>query len=244
MRLAGKTAIISGGARGLGEAMAKLFAENGAKIITCDMGDPQYTCDNVEFYKLDVTNADACKQFTEYAVGKYQKIDILINNAGIFTEGTVTQTDFSMWRKILSVNVDGAFLCAKYACESMLRTGGGTVINIASEAGLSALPGQTAYNVSKAALIMMSQSMAVDYALKNIRVNCVCPGRVMTPLVQHFIDTSPDPDATFKKLSSDRPVMRMGNPKDMAYACLHFADDSMPYATGAILSVDGGATAR
>jgi len=248
LRLEGKTAVITGAASGIGREIALLFAENGASVALLDMDKTKLAeleGKGMKGFCADITNEEQVKDVFSQIEAALGTIDILVNCAGIFAAGKVTETDFAVWRKILGVNLDGAFLCGKYAAAAMLRAKkGGAIINIASEAGLAAIAGQTAYNVSKAAVISLSQCMAVDYALDNIRVNCVCPGRVLTPLVQHIIDTSENPAETKRELSSDRPVMRMGDPKDIAWACLHFADNSMPYATGAVLSVDGGYTAR
>jgi len=252
LRLEGKLAAITGAASGIGKEIAQLFAQHGAKIALLDRDKDKLeelasqSDGKMKAFCLDITNeTEVSATFKQIETAFGGCPDILVNNAGIFAEGTIAETDFGLWKKILDVNLDGAFLCAKYAVLAMQSTKkSGSIINIASEAGLAAIAGQIAYNVSKAAMISMSQCMAVDHAVDNIRVNCICPGRVHTPLVQHIIDTSPNPAETLHKLSSDRPAMRMGNPRDIAYACLHFADDSMMYATGAVLAVDGGYTAR
>ena len=227
--LMNKKAIVTGGDSGIGKEIVKLFEEHGAIVTIFDLAN-----------NVDITDEDVVKK----AVSQVGVVDILVNCAGIFTPGTAGETSYSTWSKVLKVNLDGAFLCSKYCAQSMLENGGGAIINVASEAGVAAIAGQVAYNVSKAAMIHLSKSMAVDYATDNIRVNCVCPGRVLTPLVQSIIDNSNNPEETFRELSHDRPMMRMGDPKDIAKACLYFADNSMPYATGAVLSVDGGYTAR
>jgi len=249
--LENKVVAITGAASGIGKEIALLFEQHGAKIalLDCDkekLGElSEQHPENMKSFCVDITDEQDVVSTFKMIEDTLGVPDVLVNNAGIFTAGIITETDYEVWKKILDVNLNGAFLCAKYAIAAMLRAGkSGSVINIASEAGIAAICGQVAYNVSKAAMISLSQCMAVDYATQNIRVNCVCPGRVHTPLVQHIIDNSPNPAETLHKLSSDRPVMRMGNPRDIAYACLHFADDSMPYATGAVLSVDGGYTAR
>lgn len=249
LRLEGKNAVVTGAASGIGREIAILFAKHGANVALFDMDkdglarmESKHKRSMKAFF-LDITVEDEVSSAVAKTEAVFGKIDVLVNNAGIFTEGNATETEFNEWRKILSVNLDGAFLCAKYVIASMLENKrGGSIINIASECGLSAIKDQIAYNVSKAAIISMTKCMAIDYALDSIRVNCVSPGRVLTPLVQRIIDDSPNPEETLKILSSDRPMMQIGNPTDIAYACLHFADNSMPYATGAVLSVDGGYT--
>jgi len=130
MRLKGKTAIVTGGARGLGEAMSKLFAAEGAKVIACDMGDAQYSCENVEFYKLNVTDVEACKNFTDYAVSKYGKIDILVNNAGITKDAMTRKMSDDMWDAVIAVNLKGVFNLTRYVGPHMEDSGGGSIINI------------------------------------------------------------------------------------------------------------------
>ena len=132
------------------------------------------------------------------------------------------------------------FIGIKTVAPIMIENGGGSIINIASEAGIAAIPGQVIYNTSKAAVIMMTKSCAVDLALKNVRVNCVCPGRVHTALVQRILDEAEDYDAQYRIMSEDRPVKHMGRPEDIAAGVLFFASDESSYATGSVLSIDGG----
>ena len=250
LRLDGKVCVVTGGSSGIGKEIAKLFYSVGAKVIILGL-EPNLLQEawveigtGVEVHSLDVSKEEeVIKTFAaiEASVGK---VDVLVNNAGIFAEGTVTTTTYETWQKIMQVNLDGAFLCSKYAIPLMQKNKYGRIINIASEAGITAIANQTVYNVSKAAMISMSQSMALDYIGENIRVNCVCPVRVVTALVQKIVDESPNPEERFVELGADRPYKSMGNPTDIAYAVLNFANDSMPYAVGAILSVDGGYTVQ
>jgi NAD(P)-dependent dehydrogenase (short-subunit alcohol dehydrogenase family) len=248
-RLEERAAVITGASSGIGFETARLFADEGASVAIMDL-DPAGAENliagrggRVIFLKADVTSEDEVRGAIASVVNCFGGIDILVNCAGIFREGAAADTELSSWRAVMDVNLTGAFLCMKHAIAHMLGRKGGSVINIASEAGLRAIPRQTAYNVSKAAVIMLTKSAAIDYATSGIRVNCVCPGRVMTPLVRKIIDESADPESTLMKLSSDRPVMRMGTTADIANACLAFATDEMKYATGSVLSVDGGYTA-
>jgi NAD(P)-dependent dehydrogenase (short-subunit alcohol dehydrogenase family) len=172
----------------------------------------------------------------------FGSVGVLVNCAGVFAEGDIVGTDLETWRGILDVNLTGTFLCMKYALGKMLPRNSGSIVNISSEAGIAAIPGQVAYNVSKSAVIMLTKSAARDYAARGVRVNCVCPGRIMTPLVRKIIDASPSPRETLENLSHDRPMMRMGTTLDIANACLALASDEMPYVTGCVMSVDGGYT--
>jgi NAD(P)-dependent dehydrogenase (short-subunit alcohol dehydrogenase family) len=156
----------------------------------------------------------------------------------------VIHTSEESWNRILGVNLLGIFLTMKYGIPEMIKTGAGVVVNIASEAGLVGIANQVAYNVSKSGVIALTRSAAVDFATKNIRVNCVCPGRVLTPLVEKVIKDSDDPQETHRVLSEDRPLKRMGKPEDIAAGILFLASDESKYAIGAVLSIDGGYTAQ
>ncbi|MDR1966343.1 MAG: SDR family oxidoreductase [Synergistaceae bacterium] len=246
-RLEGRVAAITGASSGIGRKTAEVFAEQGASVAAIDLDESGAKAlmaggGNVRFFMADITSEEDVKKAMKSAISSFGALDILVNCAGVFAEGDVAGTDLVSWRKVMDVNLTGTFLCMKYAIAEMLPFKSGSIINIASEAGIRAIPGQAAYNVSKAAVIMLTKSAARDYAASGIRVNCVCPGRVMTPLVQRIVDESDDPLSTLEKLSSDRPVMRMGTTLDIANACLAFATDEMVYATGSALSVDGGFT--
>ncbi len=175
---------------------------------------------------------------------RWGRLDILVNNAGIYYQADVVDTPSDVWDNILAVNLSGAFLCTKYAVPVMIRGGGGVVINIASEAGLVGIKGQVAYNVSKGGMIALTRSCAVDLAERGIRVNCVCPGTSDTPLVREAINRAPDPVAARRALEEIRPLNRLGKPEEIAAAILYLASSEAGYATGAILSVDGGYTAQ
>ena len=153
-------------------------------------------------------------------------------------------TTAETWHNIMDVNLTGAFLCTKYAAEAMIRSGEGVIINVASEAGLVGIKGQVAYNVSKGGMIELTRSCAVDFADKGIRVNCVCPGTTETPLVRAAVNRAPDPSAALRALEEVRPLNRLGRPEEIASAILFMASDEVAYATGSILSVDGGYTTQ
>lgn len=251
-RLAGKVAVVTGGGSGIGKAVTQLFANEGAKVAVWDVSEKNLYALEEEMrergqellsLKVNIVDSAEVKRAVESTVERYGKIDVLVTCAGIFRDGTIVDMSEEEWDTIMSVNVQGTYLCIRHVLPEMLDKKSGSIITIGSEAGRKGLAGQVAYNVSKAAVIHMTRSIAVDYATKNIRANCVCPGRIRTPLVDHIIDTSADPNATEKSLSEDRPMMHMGRPIDIAHACLSFAADEMLYATGAVLDVDGGASA-
>jgi NAD(P)-dependent dehydrogenase (short-subunit alcohol dehydrogenase family) len=246
-----KAAVITGAGSGIGQATALLFARKGAKVAVVDL-DSDAGAKTVDMIKDDGGEAigviaDASRAADAHRMAKtvmdiFGRIDVLVNNAGVFTEGNVVDTSEEDWNRILGVNLSGVFLCMKYCIPEMIKGGGGVVVNISSEAGLVGIGNQVAYNVSKSGVIALTKSAALDFAGDNIRVNCLCPGRVLTPLVKEVIRNSQDPEATRRLLSEDRPMKRMGKPEEIAAGILFLASDEVAYATGTVLSIDGGYT--
>ncbi len=250
MKLENKVAALTGSGSGIGRATALLFAKEGAKVVIVDL-DPKGGQETVDLIKsdggeatlvvTDVTKTSDVQNMVKATLDTYHRLDILVNVAGIFTEGTVVETTETDWHRILGVNLDGIFLCMKYCIPEMIKGGEGVVVNISSEAGLVGLKNQVAYNVSKSGVISLTKSTALDFADQNIRVNCLCPGRTLTPLVKKVISESEDPESTRRILSEDRPMKRMGTPEEIAAGILFLASDAT-YATGTILAIDGGYT--
>jgi len=236
MRLQGKTAIITGGARGLGEAMAKLFAANGAKVLICDMGDPQNTYENVEFYKLNVTDSEACKKFAEYAVEKYKKIDILVNNAGITKDGMTRKMTDEMWDAVIAVNLKGVFNMTRFIGPHMEETGGGSIISISSIVGEMGNIGQVNYSASKAGIIGMTKTWAKEFARKGVPVRCnaIAPGYIMTDILKTV------PKDLLDKFAAATMLGRLGQPDEVAKVALFLASDDASYVTGSVIQVNGG----
>lgn len=253
MRLRGKAAIITGAGAGIGQATAMLFAREGAQIVVADLSEAggQETLRAIQgeggegiFVQVDVSRPDQVANLVKETVKAYGRLDILVNNAGIYFQGTAVEISDDQWEQLMAVNLNGVFYCSREAVPAMRESGGGTIVNVASEAGLVAIPGQVAYNVSKSGVIMLTKSMAVDHASDHIRVNCICPGTTETPLVREALARAPDPQAARRRLESSRPQDRLGRPEEIAEGILYLASDASPYATGAVLSVDGGYTAQ
>jgi len=253
MKYSEKIVAITGAAVGIGRATAEAFVNDGAAIAVVDRDVNAGTAFVAEltasgkdalFISTDVSNPEDVKSMIEGITGRWGRLDIFVNNAGIYTQGDIVLAEMDDWNRIIAVNLTGAFLCSKYAAIAMVKSGGGVIINVASEAGLVGIAGQVAYNVSKAGMIALTRSCAVDLASRNVRVNCVCPGTTDTPLVEQAINRSDDPVNTRRKLESSRPLNRLGKSEEIASAILYLSSDIASYATGSILSIDGGYTAQ
>lgn len=253
MRFQGKVAVVTGAGLGIGQAAAAAFAREGASVAVVDRstehGESAVQSLQKEglrglFVPADVSSESDVKRMVEQVVAHWGRLDILVNNAGIYIQGDVTQTGLDDWNRIMAVNLTGAFLCTRYAVPAMLKNGGGVIVNVASEAGLVGIKGQVAYNVSKAGMIALTKSCAVDLAEQGIRVNAVCPGTTDTPLVREAVSRAPDPAAARRRLEAVRPLNRLGTPDEIASAILYMASGESGYATGAVLSIDGGYTAQ
>ncbi len=236
MRLENKIAVVTGGARGIGGEMCKLFAQEGAQVIAVDMGEMTYEEANVEFYKLDITNAEACKAFYDYAMEKYGRIDILVNNAGITRDGMTYKMTDEMWDLVLNVNLKGVFNLVRYIGPAMERNNYGSIINISSVVGEYGNIGQANYSASKGGVIAVSKTWAKEFARKgaNVRVNAIAPGYVMTDILKTV------PQDLLDKFASLTMLGRLGRPEEIAQACLFLASDDASYITGTVLSVNGG----
>lgn len=236
MRLENKVAIVTGGARGLGQAMAELFAKEGAKVIAADMEDLSYSNLNVEGYKLNVANGEDCKAFFDYVIEKYGKIDILVNNAGITRDSLTRKMTDEQWDLVLNVNLKGVFNLTRHIGPQMQSQGGGSIINISSVVGEFGNIGQANYAATKAGVIGLTKTWAKEFALKggNVRVNAIAPGYTMTDILKTV------PQDLLDSFAKQTMLGRLGQPEEIAYPALFLASDEASYITGHVLSVNGG----
>ena len=254
MRLEGKVALITGGARGMGAAEAKLFSKEGAKVVIADILEDEGRQTEAEinetggdaiFIKLDVSQQSDWDAAIERTVEQFGKLDVIVNNAGIASGFTIEETTVEHWDQIMDVNAKGVFLGTKAAIAQMLsQDGGGSIINISSVSGMIGQKGvSAAYNASKGAVRIFTKSAAVQYASDGIRVNSIHPGGTVTPMTQQVWQGSEIDDDGFV-LAPEIPLGRAAKPEEIAYGALYLASDDSSYVTGAELVIDGGFTAQ
>ncbi|MEW6296451.1 MAG: glucose 1-dehydrogenase [Thermodesulfobacteriota bacterium] len=248
-RLKDKVALITGGGSGIGRATSLLFAREGAKVAVAD-----YAAEGGEetvrliaaaggaavFVRADVSRSADVRQMIATTVHTYGRLDILFNNAGI--EGPsakIVNYPEEEWERVLAIDLTAVYLGMKYAIPEMLKQGGGVIISTASVAGMVGFPGSGAYGAAKAGVIQLTRTAALEYASKNIRVNCICPGVIRTPMAQRVMGDRPE-EATVRL----EPIGRLGTPEDIANAALFLASDESSFATGAPFIIDGGYVAR
>lgn len=251
-RLEGKSCVITGASRGIGAATARLFAQEGARVVISDIRDElgqqladdiQHTGGEARYIRCDVTQASQAQALAEQSRAEFGRIDVLLNNAGTAIQGKLDTFSEEDWDTVFNVNVKSMFLCSKYVIPIMRAQGGGVIINMASESGLIGYPMSPAYCASKAAAVNLTRSMAMGHAEDHIRVNCICPGTITTPLYHEFMDTMPDKDAVLQSVMDTHPL-GLGTAQDIAYAAVYLASDESKYMTGAPLIIDGGMTAN
>ena len=249
MRVAGKVALISGGARGIGGASARLLAQEGAAVVIGDLLEEEGRKTEAQineaggralFVPMDVTSEDDWRRAIDAAVTAYGKLDVLVNNAGISGRFTVEDTTVELWDKVMSINAKGVFLGTKLAIPVMRQAGGGSIINISSIYGLVGSDSGASYHASKGAVRIFTKSAAIQYAKDGIRVNSVHPGFVDSPLTESY---HAQPEIREARVAAT-PMGRMGLPEDIATGILYLASDESSFVTGSELVMDGGMTAQ
>ena len=235
-RLEGKVAIVTGGAKGLGQAMAERFAAEGAKVIACDMMPLTYENENVEFYQLNVTDVAGIEALKAYVVEKYGKVDILVNNAGITRDGMTHKITDEMWDLVIAVNLKGVFNMTRAFGPMMYDNNYGSIINISSVVGVFGNIGQANYAATKAGVIGMTKTWAKEFGRKgrNVRCNAIAPGYIMTDILKTV------PQDLLDKFAGLTMIGRLGQPEEIAAAAAFLASDDASYVTGQVLEVNGG----
>ena len=249
MRLEGKVALISGGARGQGETEARLFAQEGASVVLGDILESEGAAaaaaigesgGKARFIALDVTSEDDWISAVRFTVETFGRLDILVNNAAIYTRTRIVDTDIEEWRRIMDINMTGVFLGTKHAIPAMRELGGGSIINISSTAGLVGSAGGSAYGTSKGGVRLFTKYTAIQHAPDGIRANSIHPGPIDTDMIADNLST---PEGRAQSLSRV-PLGRIGTVMDVAYGALFLASDESSFVTGSELVIDGGMTAQ
>ncbi len=247
--LTGKTALVTGAASGIGEAIAHALSGAGAFVYVADIDEDNGrrvvaelggSEANAEYVKLNVTERADCEAASAKVKADGRTLDILVNNAGIGHVGTILTTEPEDLERLFAVNVRGVFDLTKVFIGGMIERKYGVIINIASIGGIVGIRDRIAYCTSKFAVIGMTKCIALDHALDGIRANAICPGRVETPFVKSRLAEYPDPDAAYREMASTQAIGRMGKPEEVAAAVLYLASDEGAFVTGTALELDGG----
>jgi len=245
-RLAGKVALVTGGASGIGAAHVRLFADAGAKVLVCDVqeemgrgvvADVKAKGGEAAFFRLDVTDESNWNAAINEAGTRYGSLTTLINNAGIYVAGGLEDETNEKWQRMVAVNQTSVWWGMKNAMPALMKSGNGAIVNISSLYGVVGSPGSISYHATKGAVRLMSRSAAIEYARKGVRVNAVFPGVIKTPILGDV------PDHMMKTLEEGIPMGRRGLPEDIAYCSLYLCSDEANYVTGGEFLVDGGSSA-
>ena len=253
-RVDNKVAIVTGAAKGLGEAIARLLAGEGARVALTDVDEDTGRAvaesiradgDDAQFWALDVGEEEAVRTTFAEIHDHYERLHVLVNNAGISGANKPThEVTEEEWDRVMQVNVKGVFFCTKHAVPYLREAGGGSIVNLSSIYGLVSAPDVPPYHASKGAVRLMSKTDALLYAEDNIRVNSVHPGFIWTPMVENHLESTGDPEEGREQVAALHPLGHMGDPEDIAYGVLYLAADESKFVTGAELTIDGGYTAR
>ena len=239
MRMEGKVCVVTGGARGIGEGIVRKFAQEGAKMVfACDMNinEELNKVENIRSVRLDVTDREAIKEFVDKVVEEYEKIDVLVNNAGITKDALIQRMSEEAWDAVINVNLKGVFNMTQFIAPIMIKKGKGSIISTSSIVGVFGNIGQTNYAATKGGVISMTKTWAKEFSRKGaqVRANAIAPGFIKTPMTEAM------PEKILKSIAEKVPLKRMGEVEDIANAALFLASDESSYVNGQVLGVDGG----
>lgn len=249
MRLTNKYAIITGAAAGIGEASSRLFAAEGAIVVAADWNASkiEQVVDsirkdglNCHAFVADVSKEEACRKLVEWTSREFGHIDVLFNNAGTVHQGTLLDATEQDWDEEMTNNVKSMFWMCKHVVPVMQRQRAGSIVNMSSVAGFAGVLNRGVYSVSKAAVVGLTLSLAMDFVGDGIRVNCICPATVDTPSLRQRIASAPDPEKAEAEFLARQPMGRMATPEEIAALALYLASDESAYMTGQSLVIDGG----
>jgi meso-butanediol dehydrogenase / (S,S)-butanediol dehydrogenase / diacetyl reductase len=252
MDLSGKVALITGGGTGLGAAIARRFVADGARVCIAgrtlsrlEQTARELPAGCVEICAGDISKNEDTQRIVQTTLKFGGKVDILVNNAAFDTIGNIIDLDLALWRQVLETNMTGPFMLMKAVLPQMIKAGRGSIISIASLAGIRCVPQEPAYCASKAGLIMLTQQAALDYGPNNIRCNVICPGAFRTQLLEDALSPlkevlKTDLDGIFTHFTSNTPLRRVADPVEISGLCSYLASDDSSYMTGAVLVIDGG----
>ena len=256
-RLDKKIAFVTGAGSGIGESIARLFAQQGAHVVLADVREDaarrvaseiQEAGGSTRVQPLDVAEESQVKAAIEQVAAAEGRLDILVNNAGISHVGSILETSLEDWERVMRVNARGVFLCAREGVRQMLAQspGGGVIINMSSVAATIGIERRLPYCASKGAVLALTRSIAIDFATRSIRCNAICPGTVQTPFVDGYLarNFAGHEDEVRQQLHARQPIGRMGRPDEIAHAALYLASDEAVFVTGSALVIDGGWTAK
>lgn len=250
MNLAGKTAIVTGGGSGIGEAIVRLFANQGAAVIIADWNEKgasrlaeelTFSGHQVVAVKVDVSRESDVRELIQETLHRFGQLDVLVNNAAVILPKFLEEVEEEEWDRLFNINLKSVFLMVKHAIAELRKTRG-AIVNMASLNGLIGQKMNPVYAATKGGVVAMTKALALDYAPDGVRVNCICPAGVSTPLLQNWIQEQDDPTATIQILNDMHPIGRPATSEEVAQAALFLASDQSGFITGVALPVDGGAS--